>query len=81
MIKAMMRTLLADRFKLVFHRETREAQMYTLTVGNNGPKLQESKDGRRQNVSLGDRTGKVCRVIFPALDRHFVECTGRPRSC
>ena len=39
---AMLRTLLTDRFKLVFHREQREMPVYALTVAKGGPKLHES---------------------------------------
>ena len=39
----MLQALLADRFKLVIHRETKELPMYTLVIAKNGPKLQESK--------------------------------------
>ena len=39
----MLRKLLADRFQVVLHQETRELPMYALLVGKNGPKLQESK--------------------------------------
>src|SRR5579863_8464560 len=36
-------SLLADRFHLVFHRQTRELPVYVLTVAKNGPKgLHES---------------------------------------
>ena len=39
---SMLRKLLADRFKLTFHREQKELSVYTLTVAKNGPKLKES---------------------------------------
>ncbi len=41
---AMLRTLLADRFKLTFHREEKEFSIYALTVAKNGPKLKEGKE-------------------------------------
>ncbi len=39
---AMLRSLLADRFKLSFHREQKELSIYALTVAKNGPKLKDS---------------------------------------
>jgi uncharacterized protein (TIGR03435 family) len=41
----MLQTLLADRFKLVFHRETRNLQVYMLVLGKNGSKMKEAKQG------------------------------------
>lgn len=41
----MLRALLADRMKLVIHRETREQPLYELVVAKNGSKLQEAKPG------------------------------------
>ena len=38
----MMQSLLADRFKLAVHRESREIQRYELTVAKNGPKFKEA---------------------------------------
>jgi uncharacterized protein (TIGR03435 family) len=38
-LHAMLQDLLADRFKLRFHRENREMPMYALTVDKDGPKL------------------------------------------
>lgn len=38
-LHAMLQDLLADRFKLRFHRESREMPMYALTVDKGGPKL------------------------------------------
>jgi len=39
---AMLRALLADRFKLTFHREQKEMPVYALTVAKGGSKLKES---------------------------------------
>jgi uncharacterized protein (TIGR03435 family) len=39
---SMLRKLLADRFKLTFHREPKELAIYALTVARNGPKLKDS---------------------------------------
>src|SRR5580658_3035508 len=40
--RGMLQLLLADRFKLAVHRETREIPVYALVVGKNGPKLKPS---------------------------------------
>ena len=39
---AMLRTLLADRFKLSFHREPKDFSIYALELAKDGPKLKES---------------------------------------
>ena len=41
-IPLMFQDLLADRFKLKFHRETQTATSYALVVGEGGPKLKEA---------------------------------------
>ena len=42
----MLQNLLAERFKLTLHHETKELPMYALVVGKGGPKLKESvEDG------------------------------------
>jgi bla regulator protein blaR1 len=41
----MLQTLLADRFKLTIHRETKELPVYSLVVAKSGAKLHEAKPG------------------------------------
>ena len=41
----MLQPLLADRFQLKVHRETRELPVYELVIAKNGPKLHEAKPG------------------------------------
>jgi len=41
-VKVMLQNLLADRFKLTLHRQTKEMGIYALVVAKNGPKLQAS---------------------------------------
>lgn len=42
--QAMLRNLLAERFKVQVHRETKELTGYSLTVGKSGPKLKPHVD-------------------------------------
>jgi uncharacterized protein (TIGR03435 family) len=42
--RVMLQNLLAERFKLSLHRETKELPIYALVVGKNGSKLKESAD-------------------------------------
>src|SRR5262245_32549269 len=44
-IKAMLQTLLADRFKLVVRHETRDLSAYTITQGKSGAKVRASQGG------------------------------------
>jgi uncharacterized protein (TIGR03435 family) len=55
---AMLRNLLADRFKLTFHRETKEFSIYELTVAKNGPKLKPS-------ASAPDDPPQTISTVFP----------------
>jgi uncharacterized protein (TIGR03435 family) len=41
-VPEMLQALLAERFKLTMHRESKEHAVYALVVGKNGPKLKES---------------------------------------
>jgi uncharacterized protein (TIGR03435 family) len=43
MLRAMLQAMLADRFKLAVHRETKEAPIYELTVGRKSPKFKPSE--------------------------------------
>jgi uncharacterized protein (TIGR03435 family) len=40
-LKSMVQKLLADRFGLKFHRDTKELSAYVLSVGKNGPKMKK----------------------------------------
>jgi uncharacterized protein (TIGR03435 family) len=44
-LMAMLQALLAERFKLAIHRETKERTVYELVVGKNGPSLHEVEAG------------------------------------
>ena len=54
---SMLQKLLADRFKLTFHREPKEFSIYALTVAKNGPRLKES--------AAPDELPKLPNVVFP----------------
>jgi bla regulator protein BlaR1 len=45
MLRSMLQAMLEDRLKLVVHRSTRQAPVYLLVVGKNGPKFKETNPG------------------------------------
>jgi len=88
---AMLRSLLADRFKLTFHREQKEFSIYELTVAKSGPKMKPSTappDDPPQIVSTvypdhllmparNVNMGDLASVLQRAiLDRPVVDKTG-----
>jgi uncharacterized protein (TIGR03435 family) len=54
--RTMLQQILAGRFKLVAHHETRELPIYQLTIGKKGSKLKES--------TPGDPASAIPRIIF-----------------
>jgi uncharacterized protein (TIGR03435 family) len=65
----MLQALLAERFKLVVHRETKELPIYALMAGKNGPKLREVEDdgSAPENGSGGGHQIKAQHISMKAL--------------
>jgi len=53
-LRQLVQQLLADRFKLVVHWETKEFPVYAIVVAKNGPKLKKSKDGGSTSTFSGN---------------------------
>jgi uncharacterized protein (TIGR03435 family) len=53
-LRLMLRTLLADRLKLSFHRGTREMTVAAISVGKDGPKLRPSEEADMSFSADGD---------------------------
>lgn len=51
----MLRDVLADRFKLALHRETKTMEAYVLEVAKNGPKLEKTEPGESVTNSATNR--------------------------
>ena len=80
--RQMMQALLAERFLLRIHRETREAPVYALIVGKNGPKLKETSAGAPgDNFVRGGPAGmhmEATRGTMEQLARQLSATAGRP---
>ena len=61
-MQAMMRTLLSERFKLLFHVEKKELRVYTLTVAKGGIKMRPSAAGVAMHHE-NSATGMVANSI------------------
>jgi uncharacterized protein (TIGR03435 family) len=56
-MKLMTQTLLADRFQLKFHRETREVPVLVLSLGKTAPKLFAPKEGEEHSLRVEPKMG------------------------
>ena len=85
-VTLMMQSMLADRFKLKFHRETRVLQEYALVVAKGGPKLQEATEddkthggtsqGPRMIKASGARLSELARMLIGAVRAPVLDRTG-----
>jgi len=86
--KGMVQKLLADRFKLAFHRDKKELGVYAIVLGKNGPKLTKSEGNPSglpglffrglgvlpaTNATMADFAGVMQGAV---LDRPVVDHTG-----
>jgi uncharacterized protein (TIGR03435 family) len=60
--KIMLQQLLANRFALSFHRDTRKLSIYVLVVGKNGPKLSKSELAPNDGANLRFSRGSAIRL-------------------
>lgn len=67
----MLQAILADRFKLALHRETKDLPAYFLVIAKNGPKLQEAKPEYIGPNDMPDLAGNR------AIDRVFITKGGQ----
>jgi uncharacterized protein (TIGR03435 family) len=76
----MLQSMLADRFKLEFHRETRTLQQYELVAAKGGPKLQEASetDKGRGGSSQGPRHIKASAVTISSLAQMLIGAVDAP---
>jgi uncharacterized protein (TIGR03435 family) len=65
--RPMMRALLADRFKLKVHTESKEMPVYALVVVKGGPKFKESLPGTQRLLNLQSR-GKTAMMTVTSGD-------------
>jgi uncharacterized protein (TIGR03435 family) len=87
-LEGMLQKLLADRFKLAFHRDKKELPVYVIVVGKNGPKLTKSAGDPNglpglffrglgslpaRNANMADLAGVLQSVV---LERPVVDQTG-----
>jgi uncharacterized protein (TIGR03435 family) len=81
----MLQALLADRFQLKLHQETRELPIYALVLAKGGPKFQPSQingttvDSRRGEISVkgsDDTIALLADALARSLDRVVVNESG-----
>ena len=66
-VPEMMQTLLAERFKLVVHRESKDEKVYYLTIARNGPKLKPARpEGGPNSITLNGIFGRAMPISMLA---------------
>jgi len=74
MLRTMLGTLLSDRFRLTFHRDTKQLASLTLVVAKGGPKLRVSQEDAPGVL----RPGKAAMVAQHATMAEFVSTLSGP---
>ncbi len=64
-LRIMLQNLLADRFKVAVHHQTKEMSAYLLLLGKNGPKFQEAKSEGESDVQPDQKTMSIAIQRMP----------------
>ncbi len=62
-MKAMMQTLLAERFKLQLHHESKELSVYVISTGKTAPRLFPPKDGEAHGIRIAPQDGPDQKIV------------------
>jgi uncharacterized protein (TIGR03435 family) len=80
-----MQALLADRYQLALHKESKEMSAYSLVVAKNGPKLAKSDYkgsssnwGRGKGTCRGVSMERLASILSSRFDRPVVDQTAVP---
>jgi uncharacterized protein (TIGR03435 family) len=81
-LRPCLQALLEERFRLKFHRETKQGSVYSLLVGKNGPKLTEHSGAGTSAISSSSGSGKAditgTKVTMARLSEYLSGQAGRP---
>ncbi len=92
--KKLLQSLLADRFQIKFHRDTKELPVYLLVIAKGGPKLKESPPDAQtmlrmrlggnngtveMNVTKGGHEKQLAMLVNQFSSRNGVESSGADR--
>ena len=72
-LKLMLQALLTERFKLVLHRDTKQAPVLALVAMPGGSKLEPSKPGTASSRKIGSLPGGATRVVAENTGVDFLE--------
>jgi uncharacterized protein (TIGR03435 family) len=70
-LRLMLQALLADRFKLTLHRDSKVMSSYELTVAKSGPKLQKSAGEGKSGHSGNGLKATFEKTSMPELAEHL----------
>src|SRR5579883_1867476 len=77
-LRRMLQTLLTDRFKLVFHRETKELPVFVLTVAKDGLKMKQSEGQGDSSFQPLKGAGKLAISAGHTTMAQFVDLLRSP---
>jgi bla regulator protein blaR1 len=90
-MQARLRALLAERFQLKLHRETKEMAVYALAVGKGGPKIQATTEdpgpqtgfsmsrnaqGKQEITATRQTMATLARLLWSTVGRPVIDKTG-----
>jgi uncharacterized protein (TIGR03435 family) len=79
-VRQMLQTMLAERFQLALHKETRQLPMYSLVVAKSGLKIHAVEDGESRTSAPRPGHFEATKITMQKLADLMAKQAGRPVS-